>query len=218
MLNEKAQAYFASKRRSFMYWWTLLRNSFFAWGKLLYKSHKKQKSIFRYLWKVSKLSLHEDNNRGKHLYHKQLKSKNKEALAKKDSTSDVLKVRWKTPTGILWSQCLARRRIAFAAASLKWALSTALQDGQTHIWNPKSLKHEILWKQTNQSKTKLVIKVYHKNKKYLWLILPWFYIFRNLSKQKNVFKDFQKVINPKPKMCIFDRQVAFDHCFDSKYL
>ena len=40
--------------------------------------------------------------------------------------SGVFKVKWKVLIGILSSHCLDNRRIAFADASLKWALSTEL--------------------------------------------------------------------------------------------
>jgi hypothetical protein len=46
----------------------------------------------------------------------------------KDSTSGVLKVKWKRSTGIFWSQCFDKRRTALAEANLKWALSTELYD------------------------------------------------------------------------------------------
>lgn len=40
--------------------------------------------------------------------------------------SGVFKVKWKVLIGILSSHCFDSRRIAFADASLKWALSTEL--------------------------------------------------------------------------------------------
>lgn len=55
--------------------------------------------------------------------------KKKLSIQKEEHTSVALKVKWKISTGILWSQSLDKRRTAFAEASLKWALSTELQEG-----------------------------------------------------------------------------------------
>jgi len=46
MLNKKAHAYLASKTRSLIYWWTLLKRTFLAWGKLVYKLERRQWESF----------------------------------------------------------------------------------------------------------------------------------------------------------------------------